>query len=112
MSQVNPRLIDEVAQSGRFDATACLQCGVCAAVCPMGTDLLPRKLFRYVLIGLEDKVVEHHETIFSCLLCGMCEASCPYEVHITENVRQLRSYINRNVYKIQTAQPIQASQGV
>lgn len=101
MAKVNARLIDEVARSDRFNASACLQCGVCNALCPMGTELLPRKLFRYVLIGLEDKVVENSETIFSCLLCGMCEASCPCEVHITENVRQLRSYINRNIYGIQ-----------
>lgn len=101
MSEANARLLEEVARSDKFDAAACLQCGVCNAVCPMGTDLLPRKLFRYVLIGLEDKLVESTETIFSCLLCGMCEASCPCEVKITSNVRQLRSYINRNVFHIQ-----------
>ena len=100
MAKVNTQFLEEVAQSDKFNATACLQCGVCTAVCPMGTDLLPRKLFRYVLLGLEEKVRENTDTIFSCLLCRMCEESCTANVHITDNVKVLRSYINRSVFKI------------
>ena len=33
-----------------------MNCGVCTATCPLGIDLLPRRLFRYVLLGLEDRV--------------------------------------------------------
>ncbi|MFZ5643793.1 MAG: 4Fe-4S dicluster domain-containing protein [Bacillota bacterium] len=100
MALVNPGFVDEVKKTEEFNASACMNCGVCSAVCPLGIDLLPRKLFRYVLLGFKDKVITNSETIYSCLLCRMCEANCPAGVHISENVRTLRNYINKNVYKI------------
>lgn len=100
MALVNPHFISEVKRSEEFNASACMNCGVCSAVCPMGIELLPRKLFRYVLLGMEEKVRENSETIYSCLLCKMCEANCPGGVHIAENVRSLRYYLNKKVYKL------------
>ena len=100
MSRVNPSFLDEVSCSNEFNAFACMNCGVCTAVCPMGLDLLPRQLFRYVLLGLEDKINANIETIYTCLLCKMCEENCPAEVNITENVNCLRSHINRKVFKL------------
>lgn len=93
MVQVSPGFIEEVGKSKTFNASACMNCGVCSAVCPMGIELLPRKLFRYVLLGVEDKVRENSETIYSCLLCKMCEVNCPTGVHIADNVRTLRYYL-------------------
>jgi heterodisulfide reductase subunit C len=98
MARVNSSFIDEIRLSEVFDATACMHCGQCTAICPMGLDLLPRQLFRYVVAGLEDTVVENTETVFSCLLCKLCEENCPRDVAIAENVRFLRSYVNRKVY--------------
>jgi heterodisulfide reductase subunit C len=97
---VNPDFVDEVKRSEEFNASACMNCGVCTAVCPMGIELLPRKLFRYVLLGIKDRVLENVETIYSCLLCRMCEANCPAKVRIAENVRTLRYYINKKVFKL------------
>lgn len=100
MALVNPDFVDEVKRSEEFNASDCMNCGVCSAVCPMGIELLPRKLFRYVLLGLKDKVLENKETIYSCLLCKICEANCPAKVRIAENVRSLRYYMNKKVFKI------------
>ncbi|RKO66057.1 4Fe-4S dicluster domain-containing protein [Desulfofundulus salinus] len=100
MALVNPDFVEEVKRSDRFDASACMNCGVCSAVCPMGIELLPRKLFRYVLLGVKDKVLENVETIYSCFLCKLCEVNCPAQVHIAENVRFLRYYMNKKVFKI------------
>lgn len=100
MALVNPGFVEEVRKSEEFNASACMNCGVCSAVCPMGIELLPRKLFRYVLLGIEDKVLNNSEAIYSCLLCKMCEANCPAKVRIAENVRLLRYYMNRKVFKI------------
>jgi heterodisulfide reductase subunit C len=86
-------LVDELHQLGEFDAEACLNCGICSATCPLGIDLLPRRLFRYVVLGLGSRVREQSEAVFSCLLCRACEASCPAGVHITENVRLLRRWL-------------------
>lgn len=55
-------------------------------------------LFRYVLMGAKEKVLENTGSIYSCLLCKMCEENCPAGVHIAENVRSLRVYINKEVY--------------
>jgi heterodisulfide reductase subunit C len=98
MSTVNAGFLEEVSCSEGFNAYACMHCGLCTAICPMGFDLLPRRMFRYVMLGLEEKVVENAETIFSCLLCKMCEENCPGGVHIVENIMCLRCYLNREVY--------------
>lgn len=100
MPKVNLDLVEAVAMSGEFDAAACMNCGVCCALCPMEIDILPRQIFRYVLLGLEERVLDNTSNIYSCLLCKMCEANCPADVHIAQNVRFLRHYINKNVFKL------------
>lgn len=100
MTLVNTDFADAVRRSGAFDAAACMNCGVCSAVCPLGLELLPRKLFRYVLLGLEDRVLANVETVYTCLLCKMCEADCPAGVHIADNVRALRCYVNKKAFRL------------
>jgi len=95
---VNPGLSSQVGGQNDFDASACMNCGVCTAVCPMGIEILPRRLFRYVLLGMEEHVLKETESIYSCLLCKMCEVNCPAGVSIAENVRSLRHHINRTVF--------------
>lgn len=100
MARVNPALVHEIAGNGEFDARPCVNCGTCTATCPMGLEPLPRKLFRYVLLGLEEEVKANAETIFSCLLCRMCEVNCPAEVPIAENVRTLRRHLNTKQFRL------------
>ena len=97
-SKVDLRFAEEVAISEGFNAWACMNCGVCSAVCPLGIDLMPRKLFRYTVLGLKEEVLDQSEAIFQCLLCKLCEENCPANVHIAENVRFLRGYIDREVF--------------
>jgi heterodisulfide reductase subunit C len=98
MLKANPEFLEAMKLADSFNASACINCGSCTALCPLGINLLPRKLFRYVLMGAEEKVLENTPNIYSCLLCRMCEDNCPAEVHIAENVRILRTYINKKVY--------------
>lgn len=100
MPKVSSKLAAAVKCSDEFNADACMHCGVCTAVCPMGYEILPRKLFRYVQVGLEDKIRENISTIYSCLLCGMCAENCPAQVNIADNVRFLRKYINENEFNL------------
>ncbi|SHF44917.1 heterodisulfide reductase subunit C [Desulfofundulus australicus DSM 11792] len=100
MPRMDPLFAEEVNSFGRFDARACLNCGVCSAVCPMGIELLPRKLFRYVLLGVKDRVLENVQAVYSCLLCRLCEVNCPAQVRVAENVRFLRYYLNKKVFQI------------
>lgn len=100
MIEVDADFAARLNSNEKFNARACINCGTCTALCPMGIEILPRRLFRYVVMGARDKVVESTESIFSCLLCKMCEDNCPADVRIAENVRTLRSYINRELYKL------------
>ena len=95
---VDPGLATALARDGEFNADACMNCGVCSAICPMGVDVEVRKLFRYVLLGMEERVKAETENVFSCLLCKMCEENCPAGVHIAENVRTLRHHIVRTSF--------------
>ncbi len=95
-----PEFIKNFAEFEEFDASACMSCGCCTAICPMETGILARKLFRYVMLGMKDKIVENREVIFSCLLCKLCEEGCPADVNIAENVRILRNYLNKHYFKL------------
>lgn len=98
--RVSTQLAAEAKRADGFNASACLNCGVCTAVCPMGYEILPRQMFRLVLLGLEDRVREHVPQIYSCLLCRMCEANCPAGVRIAENIRRLRTIMNRREFHL------------
>jgi heterodisulfide reductase subunit C len=105
MLKVSPDFAKSMRLSHEFNANACINCGTCAALCPIGLDPLPRTLFRYALMGLEEKIIEHTRTIFTCLLCRKCDNSCPADVKIAENMRAIRTYFNRDVLKSKRAQP-------
>lgn len=100
MNRVDPELVAALREDPDFNATACMNCGTCTGLCPHELDILPRELFRYVVLGLKDKVLANTETIYSCLLCRMCEANCPSGVKITENIRTVRHYINHEVFNV------------
>ena len=101
MVKVSSKLAAKVKKSEGFNAEACYHCGTCTALCPLGYEILPRKLFREVMLGLENKVWESIPAIYSCLLCRMCEENCPAGVHIAENIRFLRHYINDEKFNLE-----------
>ena len=100
MAKVSSQLAATLKQSPEFNAEACFHCGTCTALCPLGYTIIPRKLFREVLLGREDRLLESIPEIYSCLLCRMCEEYCPAQVHIAENMRYLRKYINEKQFKL------------
>ncbi|MFO7827857.1 MAG: 4Fe-4S dicluster domain-containing protein [Bacteroidales bacterium] len=100
MSKLNPEFIVEFNTDEDFNPTTCINCGTCSGLCPIGLDSLPRKLGRYIVLGLEDKILEEKESYFLCLLCKLCVENCPTQVNIASNVRTARNYINRKIYKI------------
>jgi heterodisulfide reductase subunit C2 len=101
--RADPEFLRTLRLGGEFDAALCMNCGTCTALCPLGIELMPRTLFRRVLLGDRESVEGQQATIFSCLLCRMCETNCPAGVRIAENVRALRTYLNREVYGLAEA---------
>jgi heterodisulfide reductase subunit C len=98
MTRVSSELAASLKKAEGFNAGSCYHCGTCSALCPLGYKIVPRKLFREVMLGLEDEVRANIPLIFSCLLCRLCEANCPSGVHIAENMRTLRVLINRQEF--------------
>ncbi|MEN8098397.1 MAG: (Fe-S)-binding protein [Chloroflexota bacterium] len=72
----------------------CIQCGKCAASCPMGfkTILNPRKLVYATLISGELDPVAHQE-LWDCTTCFSCSVRCPKDVDPGNMVIQLRSFL-------------------
>jgi heterodisulfide reductase subunit C2 len=100
MTKIDREFAEQFENAEDFNASACMNCGTCTGLCPIGLDVLPRRLFRYVLLGMEEKVRENIEPVFSCLLCGYCEENCPSGVKITDNIKSVRNYFNRKVHKL------------
>lgn len=72
----------------------CIQCGKCAASCPMGfkTILNPRKLVYQGLVAGELDAQAHQE-LWDCTTCFTCSIRCPKEVDPANMVIQLRSLL-------------------
>jgi heterodisulfide reductase subunit C len=98
MPRIDTKFAKEMTLGDEFNAAQCFNCGVCTALCPMEINILPRMLFRYVLMGMKDRLMENKDTIYSCLLCRMCEDNCSEGVKIAENIRALRGYLGRHIY--------------
>ena len=72
----------------------CIQCGKCAASCPMGfkTILNPRKLVYQTLVSGELDPQAHQE-LWDCTTCFTCSVRCPKEVDPGNMVIQLRTLL-------------------
>jgi heterodisulfide reductase subunit C len=93
MERVDPGFIQEARKLGAFDVTACYSCGNCTAACPLseGTQSFPRKMIRYALLGLKDKIRRSPE-LWLCYYCGECSDSCPREADPGALMMALRRY--------------------
>jgi heterodisulfide reductase subunit C len=93
MERVDPDFIDQVRKLGAFDATACYSCGNCTATCPLseGRQSFPRKMIRYALLGLRDKIRRSPE-LWLCYYCGECSDTCPREADPGALMSALRRY--------------------
>ena len=75
---VQPALMKELKALGAGDIEACFNCGNCTAVCPLSKDTVafPRRIIRYVQLGLEDRLRTSVEP-WLCYYCGECSETCP-----------------------------------
>ncbi|CAG0907917.1 unnamed protein product, partial [Cyprideis torosa] len=71
-----------------------MQCGNCAAACPLsnGETPFPRKIYRFLQLGLRDKVLESPEP-WLCYYCGDCNTDCPRGAEPAETMMATRRWL-------------------
>jgi quinone-modifying oxidoreductase subunit QmoC len=93
-AEVNPDLLLDLKKFGVEDAAACFNCGNCTAVCSLSSESVPfpRKVIRYLQLGLKDKLYESPEP-WLCYYCGDCSETCPRQANPGEVMMGLRRYL-------------------
>jgi ferredoxin len=93
-TNVNPELLLDLKNFGVEDAAACFNCGNCTAVCSLSSESVPfpRKVIRYLQLGLKDKLYESPEP-WLCYYCGDCSETCPRQANPGEVMMGLRRYL-------------------
>lgn len=91
---IDPKLYQEVAKFGATDMEVCMQCGACSASCPLssGTNPFPRKIYRYLQLGLKDKLLRSSEP-WLCYYCGECNKDCPRGAEPAETMMAVRRWL-------------------
>lgn len=92
--KVDPNLMKELQLFGLKDASKCFHCGNCTAVCPLseGKTPFPRKLVKYVQLGLKEKILKSPEP-WLCYYCGTCSEKCPRGADPGETMMVMRRYL-------------------
>jgi quinone-modifying oxidoreductase, subunit QmoC len=93
-AMVNPDLLPNLKKFGVADASACFNCGNCTAVCSLASETVPfpRKFFRYLHLGFQDKIMRSPEP-WLCYYCGDCSKTCPRQANPGEVMMGLRRYL-------------------
>jgi Fe-S oxidoreductase len=85
-----------IVATGGDTLNQCMQCGLCAGLCPWGrvvegSPFDIRKLIRMGQLGMEG--YESDDILFACTTCNLCVRNCPRKVKIVDVVRSMRSMI-------------------
>lgn len=68
-------------------ALGCMQCGMCAASCPLGEamDFPPRQLILQARSGNLEKVLSS-PSLWMCVACYTCSDRCPRDIELTDDL--------------------------
>jgi len=69
--------------------TNCINCGMCAEVCP--GRVLPSKLAKFAEHGDVEKFVQYNG--MECCECGCCSFVCPAKRHLTHSIKSMRKMV-------------------
>ena len=77
--------------------STCLQCGTCSSSCPtyFAMDKSPRQLWRLVTLGLKEEI-KQLSTYWLCTACNSCTIRCPRGIEVSESMRQVREWMNKD----------------
>lgn len=83
-----------ITYAGGTDLNLCMQCGLCAGLCPwreVGGEFDVRRMIRQGQLGLEG--YESADVLYGCTTCKKCVINCPRGVKIIDIMRAMRSII-------------------
>jgi len=81
-------LLERLGKSGYGKPPfGCMQCGMCAATCPLGAamEFPPRNLLLQAASGNLEKVLES-PSLWMCVACYACSKRCPRGIELTESL--------------------------
>jgi nitrate reductase gamma subunit len=92
-TRVDRDLYPELQRFGATDISACFNCGVCTAICPLSVDgaSFPRQMSRYAQLGMRDKLLSSPE-LWSCYGCSECTEQCPTQADPASFMAAARRY--------------------
>lgn len=82
-------------QFKKSKAFLCLECGKCAAVCPVArrnSGYSPRRLLSQA-IATDNPDTLHDEALSSCLTCMACDPICPSGISMTYVIKEIRKAV-------------------
>lgn len=94
----NTSFAEEVFRNVDFgdEIKMCMQCGVCAASCPLSLemDFSPRKIFTLIRAGKREEVLGS-QAIMLCTSCYSCKVRCPRKIPVVDVMHGLAHYALR-----------------
>jgi heterodisulfide reductase subunit C len=92
-ARVDTNLLPELRRFGATDISACYNCGVCTATCPLSVDgaSFPRRMSRYAQLGQREKLLSAAE-LWSCYGCAECTEKCPTKADPASFMAAARRY--------------------
>ena len=91
----DPSFAREVFENVDFgdEIKMCMQCGVCAASCPLSLqmDHPPRQIFTLIRAGKKEEVLGS-EAIMLCTSCYTCKVRCPRKIPVVDVMHGLANY--------------------
>ncbi len=104
----NPSFAEEVFRNvdSGDEIKMCMNCGVCAASCPLREhmDYPPRQIFSLIRAGKREEVLGS-KSIMLCTSCYTCAVKCPRSIPVIDVMHGLAHYALKKGYtpRIETA---------